>query len=168
MSLGGAINCLSVNVNTLSFFSFIEEGSTQVGRVKGSRSLAKLVNSPKEGFLDIPFLHKIYIILEISTSIRSGDILKRCLLFVSDEGERVEGERGCRLLRAPCTVTKEPTCGWVEVEVTGLGEVCSTIPVGLLSDLDFVKISTYGAVVLGVVVILYTLFTGQKPEKKTE
>ena len=83
--------------------------------------------------------------------------------------ERVEEERGCRLLRAPCGVTREPTCGWEEISFTGVGEVCSTIPVGLLSDLDLVKISTYGAVVFGVVAILYTLFSsGQRAEKKIE
>ena len=85
--------------------------------------------------------------------------------------ERVERERGCRLLRAPCTTTQIPECGWEEVRVEGLEEpVCSTVPVGLLQHLGLVKITCVAAILFGLSAIVYTALvkTNSKFESKYE
>ena len=78
----------------------------------------------------------------------------------------VERERGCRLLRAPCSTTRLPECGWQEVRGEGLEEVCSDVPVGLLQDLGLVKISCVVAILLGVVAITYTVLSGGKSKSE--
>lgn len=76
--------------------------------------------------------------------------------------QNYEAEQGCKLLHAPCGVRATPLCGYIEVQVTGASEVCSSIPAGMLSHLGLVKFSTFVVIVVGACVIVYTLFKNQK------
>ena len=77
-----------------------------------------------------------------------------------------EEARGCRLLRAPCGVMSHPECGWEEVAVVGVEEVCSSVPVGLLQDLPLVQISALAAIFMSFSAIVYAVFCRKEKRKE--
>ena len=81
--------------------------------------------------------------------------------------EQVEEERGCKLLHAPCGVNSFPECGWEEVAVVGVQDVCSSVPVGMTQDLPIVQISALAAVFIGFSAIVYVMFCRKEKSKAT-